>query len=268
MAEWVAEEHGGGGGTSTQATTPAGLAVGDKMVFFVSSFNATDTQTWSPPTGWVSLFNGGNTGGGSTHSWQVFWKIATADDVSAPTTGSFSASSGGGTMVAVCFAVRGTDTAAPTYIANSVDDNNTVTTTGLTPPGANSLLVIIGNAVDNDSTSVSQGSYAIATSNPSWTEAFDYSDASINENSVSLAYAIRPEATATSTSTVVATPSTGTVDSYLQVLLAFAPSPNYSITAEGTSYALTMGEATITFIDPDVLNTAKPSTSIDNVAKP
>jgi hypothetical protein len=251
--------------TAVIITKPVGLSVDDVMVAVLTSQGAGATQTWSPPAGWDSINSTGTTSGGISGSLQYFWKKATASDVLAASF-SFSGSLGGGEQRGTIFSVSGTTGSAPSTVLGVVTAANTVTTTGLTP-SSNSLLVIVGIPLDATASSVTQASYAITTSNPTWTEQLDaYSSTQLLGHAV--ATASRPAATATSTSTVVATPNAGTIEIYWQVLFAFAPVTAISMTADAGSYSLTGFDATLTFNRPNILNISKPTSTMINTSKP
>lgn len=241
---------------------PSGLAVGNTMVAHISSSGAGATQTWSPPAGWVSLQNAGTSSGSTSYSEQTFYKVAVQADVDA-TTFDFNGSLGGGVQIGTIYYVVGA-AGVPSYILGGVATNNTVTTTGLTP-SANSLLVIIGSAGDTAAT-LTQASYAIVNSNPSWTERQDsYYNSNVGH---AVATASRPEATATGTTTVVATPSATTVDVYYQVFIAHAPTTAFSMTASVGAFILSGLDATLTFLRPNILNVSKPTSTMTNISKP
>lgn len=212
--------------TSTNSTVvitkPSGLAVNDMMIAVVHSYGAGTTQVWTPPSGWTSFISTGDSGGGSGMSIQTFWKYAVSADVSA-TDFSFAPSAGGGRQIGTIFAITGVINQAPTFNQNHTVSGSgaSVTTTGVTPTAEN-LLVIFGAVTDDDVGSVSQGSYSIATSNPTWSERLDEFGISIASVGHAFATALRPELTATSTSNITAT-LLGDPDVYYQILMAFAP---------------------------------------------
>lgn len=246
-------------------TRPTGLVVGDIVFAHLSAQGASTTQTWSPPAGFISLQNSGATGV-TTMAEQTFYKVAVQADVDA-TSFSFIPSSGGGNQFGTVFNVKGGLASTITYAVNNVTTNNTVTTTGLTPFSANSLLVMIGSIVDGTKLSVTQASYSIATSNPTWTEQYDNFSDTYNTGHA-IASASRPEATATGVSTVIATPNSGTVDVYFQVLISISDIVNYTIDVSTGTFATTFSDISISNMRIDVNNFVKPSSGLINQTKP
>lgn len=243
---------------------PSGLSLGNTMVAHLGSNGTGALQTWSPPAGWSSLQNAYAASAPSGYSEQTFYKVATQADVDA-TTFDFSPSVGGGQQVGTIYYVVGAS-GVPAYVLGGVTANNTVTTTGLTP-SANSLLVIIGSLGDGAATNT-QASYAITTSNPSWTERQDTYYLSSTGVGHAVATATRPESTATGTSTVVSTPATATTDVYYQLLIAHAPTIAFTMTADVGRFSLTGNSANLTFNRPNILNIAKPTSTMINISKP
>lgn len=243
---------------------PSGLGLGDTMVAHIGSNGTGVAQTWSPPAGWVSLQNAFATSSPSGYSEQTFYKVATQADVDAVTF-DFTGSVGGGDQIGTIYYVVGA-VGVPSYVLGGVTANNTVTTAGLTP-SANSILVIIGSVGDGAAT-LTQASYAITTSNPTWTERQDSFYGSSVKVGHAVATASRPEATATGTSTVIATPSATTADVYYQILIAHAPTTAFSMSATAGAYSLTGLDTSLTFNRPNILNIAKPTSTLINTSKP
>lgn len=181
----------GATGTNVTITKPTSLAVGDLMVAHLYK-QASSSPTIDTLSGWTSLLNTAN--GNSRTSVQ--YKIADSGDVAA----SNFTFTGGGTDAFMSGAIwRITGTAS-----TPIDTNSTLNTwsgtsadiaMGITPARASNLLLILvgGSGIGSDS---DFSGYAIATSNPSWTEAYDVNGTS-NLSQIAGAYAIRPEITAT-----------------------------------------------------------------------
>ncbi len=250
------------GNINVVVSRPSGLEVGDIIFAHLSSYGVGSAQTWSPPSGFISLQNGGT----STMSEQTFYKVATQADVDGISF-TFIPSSGGGNQRGTVFNVKGGLTSTIQYVVNNVTANNTVTTTGLTPFSTNTLLVMIGSIVDATKSSITQAGYAIATSNPTWTEQYDNFTNSF-QNGHAIASATRPEGTATGVSTVIATPNTGNVEIYYQILISISDVSSYSIDVDTTELVTANVDIPITNIRIDVNNLAKPSSSMINLTRP
>jgi hypothetical protein len=187
-------------GTSLVITKPSGLAVGDLMLAGIRNDDGGNGITL--PSGWtilVSTFN-------PFSFVYTHYKYADSGDVAASnftwTAQNSTIMAGGILRVTGASPVIGsaylagaqTNTASPSFV------------TGVTPTRANSLLVIFLFSMQNSNASM--GGYAIATSNPTWTEQFDITMAS--QESFSAAWAVRPQTT--STGAWSATGGTGTSD--------------------------------------------------------
>lgn len=170
---------------------PEGLAVGDLMFAhvshkFITSGNITAPANWN-------LIN-------ETTSTLVrvglWWKVADSGDVSA-TDFTFTNAGSGSTMGVI---VR-----VPSYnTLDPVGENNngagtsaTVTTSGITPEDANSLILFfIGTGND-----VTVSGHALATDDITWAEQYDYITDVGSDCSAALAYGVRPQITATGNAT-------------------------------------------------------------------
>lgn len=182
--------------TSIVITKPTSLAVGDMMIAQLTGGNQ-----YSTPSGWTSigfLF-------ADTALMDVFAKVADSADVAAT---NFTFSSGvsnqkSGSIYRITGAAQ--DVAFIQSSSNTRTDSVTATytvSTGITPTYADSLLMMLV-AKNQGGAASSFGTYAIATSNPSWTEQVDVNDGGTEVRAC--ATAIRPEITATGNATVVIT---------------------------------------------------------------
>ncbi len=181
------------GATSTTCVVvkPTGLTVGDLMLAHIRFDNA---QATTPPANWNELYD---TGGSS-----LSWKYADAADVAAA---SFTFTSG-----AVDVANKG---AISAYISvdgvgatnTSTGTGSSLTTTGVTPTIAGSMIVLLG---DQKTKPVSTYSgYTLAVSSPAFTEEYDLSYSGASAATICMADGIRNETTATGTSTITASAS-------------------------------------------------------------
>lgn len=176
-------------------TKPTGLAVGDLMFFWLAT--AGNNVNISNLSGWTYIGYQGIIGALANASYLAY-KYADSGDVAAA---NFTWNDiDGGTAVAFGAIIRvtGATNVGSLIVASATDTNKVANTaaptfTGITPPArGDSLLLQFWNAATNIG---SIGSYAIATSNPSWTEALDVTSGS--NICASVAYASRPEVTAT-----------------------------------------------------------------------
>lgn len=175
-------------GTSITITKPSGLAVGDLMIGFIGGSSNTSAN-YTFPGGWT-VIDGSTTGG---ESWRSGYKVADSGDVAASnfTMGSTDGEFIGGSIVRISGAVADFTVKSK----QTVNASGTFTTADLTPSSPNSLLLfyvmVLGSADPSSG-------YACVTSNPTWTEAYDFgSTAPATDYAMVMAYANRPETTST-----------------------------------------------------------------------
>lgn len=258
--------YGGGGGTAQEIAPPTGLQVNDLMILNIST--SAINASYSVPDGFELLQSSYTT---SKMTLATYWKVATQTDVD---TSVYTVTLPSSTHALSIFNIRNTQRAAPSYIINTASASSSVTTTGLTPT-ANSMLAILGAFYDTNS-GITQSSYSIVTSNPTWTEQFDYHSAAVQLGHA-LATGLRAAGTATSTSSVSASTS---LDTYKQILFAFPPyvGVNYTLTAAVGSCSLTGNAVSLEFgardiatptskVSPSMTNTARASASMTNTAR-
>ncbi len=192
--------------TSITITKPTGLAVGDIMVAHLSAIVAAGTNSnWqeSGSDGFTILLNQNNASDSNSEArLTVMYKVADSGDVAASDfsfavdeslavdflgAGAIYRITGG---VTTAGATAAGSTTTPTFV-------NTVT------PLADSLLLFLTTCADASQTTGSASSYAITTSNPTWTERYDFTgDIDTRRGIMAGATASRPEATATGNSTL------------------------------------------------------------------
>jgi len=205
-------------------TKPTDLAVGDLLIAHI--FNA-KAQTITPPSGFTALLTTTTTGSINQHAMYLFWKVADAGDVAATTFSFTTASSqtaGGGLM-----AFTGATSFAPIPEFAGSTANNTGSPSfanTITPHIADSMILILGGLITAGSTS-GVSTYAIATSNPSWTEIYD--DSPDTARRFYAAYGSRPQTTATGNSSVVGA-GTYTTSDWVGQMLAIMPLQLQTIT--------------------------------------
>lgn len=194
-------------GSSVAITKPTGLAVNDLMLAFMSAYiSAAANPTITAPAGWTQLQTEtiihDSPSGRVTYT--SFYKIAEAADVAAS---SFTFSSAAGAdATGIQGSVSRFDGQEYEVVpVNASADGGagpvstgSVSISGITPT-VQSLLVMLVASANNASAQVpTTSTYAIATSNPSWTEAYDTGTAMNGTGiSMAMAHASRPELTAT-----------------------------------------------------------------------
>lgn len=217
-------------------TAPSGIQVGDLLVAFVAG-TSNDPTNYSI-SGWTYV--DGVTSGGE--SLAMFKKIAVSGDTTAP---SYSAEASDAEVTGGIIArVTG---AADDFTVRSKQEaaNGVFTTMDLTPANADSLILFAVFEYDVGNTN---SGYAIATSNPSWTEAQELAGA-FSIGSLSLAHANRPEITSTGDFSVT---DNGT---YLAIAVALSP-------IVSTSVSPAVVAAATSVLDPVVTGGATPSPAV------
>ena len=272
-------------------TKPTGLAVGDIMVV-VFSFIHTSAAIWSA-TGWsnldgvVTTFSSARNSG-SEACVAVGYKVATQTDVDAT---NFTFGSGGNSILraGTIFRISGQDDEDPTgdWLGATSSGGTPSFATGVTPANESLLIFAITHAQSASSGVISVGSYAIASSNPSWTERRD-EELSSQRSVMAIATANRPETTITGAWSCAVANTAGTTGS-ASILVSITVDTNVTVTpavivanASVVDPAIS-GGATITpavivanadVVDPTptgqdktVTNTSKSSTSWVNTDK-
>lgn len=172
-------------------TKPTGLSVGDLMLAqWIIGYG----NTRNVPTGWTEVF----TSRVDNFEQTFLYKIADSSDVNASDF-SFTKNqiSGAASQSVGILRISGFSYSQPISVYDFEDTKNnsnpTYSTISITP-FADSMLII--GIVGDTSVSVTSD-YAIATDNPTWTEAWDVVDNTGTERSIALAYANRTQNTAT-----------------------------------------------------------------------
>lgn len=175
--------------TSTSVTKPTGLAVGDLMIGYVAS----NGNSVGYPSGFSELQTFTNTVGSALSTF-LCYKYADSSDVAASTFSFNINTPGTANNFCALLRVTGGVSIISLFEKTSGTTTNTATPslTGVTPNSrGNSLLLQFWHGGSNVN---SISTYAIATSNPSWSELYDVASGGL---CASMAYATRPEVTAT-----------------------------------------------------------------------
>lgn len=210
--------------SSVTITKPTDLAEGDLMVVFITAQTSSPSDIDFATGGWTEI----NSNDDGTECWRAGYKLASSADASAS---NFSFGLGGtvygaGSITRITGGIIDSGvnakqkvTTASTTIINTLD---------ITPSIPNNLILFFGWHAQN--TPGTHSNYAIATSNPSWTEAYDFSSTAPTPDYANfLAYASRPETTSTGDFSVDCTATGGSI-------FAFAVSiiPIVSVTVSPT----------------------------------
>lgn len=185
-------------GASLTITKPVSLAVGDLMIAFIQGAQ----ESVTPPSGWTLIKS--YVPGGGTTQMRVYGKIADSGDVAASNfTWTFGGGQHQGGMIA---RITEFNAALPFSVFAFDDETATATptfTASVTPDTTNSLILFFLGTYLNSGTGITASGYAVATSNPSWSE---NGDQTVNGGSytfqMSLASASRPQKTATGNASV------------------------------------------------------------------
>ncbi len=206
-------------GSTVVITKPTSLAVGDLMICRIVT---SDGLTISNFAGFTSI---GSQITGSPGAYESFlgYKIADSGDVAASTF-TITLSNSGSIKMGSISRISNPDTLATNYKYSSNSAANTISPsfTGVTPTNHadGNLIMQFWTTEDGSGGSPTIGSYSVATSNPSWTEVYELSSTVGNDVSASMAWAARPEFTATGNFSVTFSAS---ADSAGQILAITIP---------------------------------------------
>lgn len=205
------------GSSSVVITKPVSTVVGDLLIAVINTQNTIS----SAPSGWTKLTNKTDSVGSNIY---LYYVIATSTEVSAT---DFTWSASSNHMAGGILRITGDFHSSPFDIYSSDDDVSTTTPTyteTITPQTPDSLLLLcVGSGISTGTTSgVTASGYAITTSNPTWTESFDVTHftGSSGDSQCSVAYATRPQITATGNATVTLSAARTSAS----ILLAIRPS--------------------------------------------
>jgi hypothetical protein len=185
-------------------TKPTGLTAGDLML---SQFTVTSPGTVVLPSGFTEIERQTTTASSSISV--LSYKIATSGDAAAS---DFTFNAGATTdMRASIIRISNPKSSPIGVYSQATEDSANITSPAITQSKNNSLLFFftkIGNAY-------TVSGYTIATSNPTWTEIYDTSDAN---GGFSCAYAFRSPATSTGTASANISSSSKNIGQLIEVL--------------------------------------------------
>lgn len=223
-------------------TKPTGVVVGDLLIA-VTAFNGGSARSVTPPAGWTAITQVNQS---TEVGLATFWKIATSTETAASdftfTISSAEDCAGGMLRISGHSASAPIFTSAGNSVANT--QNPDIANT-ITPAVANSLLVMVMAGRDTNGSTITD--YAIATSNPSWTEAFE-EVAGGTGWTLGVAYATRPETTATGNSSAAAGTADGSTD-WVGLMIAIPENVDFTVTDTVTGTDTFTTSIEMTFLD-------------------
>lgn len=222
-------------GTTLNLDVPDSVAVGDLLIAHVSSTG--ESGSWATPSGWTEIQQG-TTG---TLAVAAFYKIADSGDAAASTLPFVqdTSSNAGGRM----FRITGHKSSGPINTSQKgTNANNATVTVGTITPSVAYCLILFLVAAKSDGATRTCSGYALATSSPSFTEAYD-DQYDTNAGHIAAAYGERPQTTATGN----ATATLSGADPNVGILIAIEPqTENASVTGATGSLALTGNAGAVT----------------------
>ena len=271
------------GFTTVVITKPTSLAVGDLMLAGIwGSNDGSNNIVLDTPSGWT-LEESVNISS-NVSMLEVYSKIADSADVSASDFTFTSSTSTSASRHMIGHILRFTNYGLKAGEASGQTTGSGIASlsfAGFTPSYPDTTLVFF-SGIDSSTSQYTTSTYAIATSNPTWTERAESSvNDATRDSALGVATAVRPEATATGNATASYSASADGMRG-AGVIIALAPRVDGSTTVvTGNTYVvnhpfLRNGVTQIDGVDPDVMsrnttqwtNTPKPTTVWTNTPKP
>lgn len=216
--------------TTTVVTKPTGLAVGDLMIAQYTYNNPAAVHTL--PSGWTSIRNAQ-----TNNTYQnVAYKIADSTDVAA-TNFTFTTSSSlkqAAGIVRISGFTQGQPITQSNFEENDLSATNPVFATTITPFADSMLLMLIATSASG-ATYTSPSAYSVVTSNPTWTEIWDFANNTGNNMGMAAAYGVRTASTATGNASVTASYTGGGSYGWSCVLIGIGPSKDISVVESSTA---------------------------------
>ena len=227
--------------SSKAISKPTGLAVGDLMVAQITCIND-PARTINVPTNWtaVSAQVDNTTSGSTVMSQRLVWKIADSGDVAASDF-TFTLSASATFLNAAIARVTGANpnNTIDQNASGTTSNNESLSAAGVTPTYGDTLFFIFGSSFNGNGTA---STYAVATSNPSWTEPYEVVGGSTQ--GIFMAHAARTQSTATGNFSFTGGGGPGTTD-LIGHLVAIRPLVAATITQVAGSMTLTGGTQVI-----------------------
>jgi len=177
---------------------PSGVVDGDLMIAVIHLTFNTGAQTFTPASGWTLIRSDTAGGAGAPVTIKSYYKVASSEGADYTWGISGGASTAGGSILRI----TDFNTVTPVLTSNGAGTNSGSATNltfadTVTPTDGYQLILFPVYASAGTGT---MSTYAVTTSNPTWTELYDNNSA--GNCIMSLAYATRDEATATGDSSV------------------------------------------------------------------
>lgn len=207
---------------------PSGVVDGDLMIAIIHLNYNNTVITINAPAGWTLIRTTNATTNGS--SIRSYRKVASSEGSSYDWTSSAGNPTGWGGSI---LRITEFNTSTPVLADNGAGSTGSATSLTfadtVTPTAGYQLILF---PVTAESATGTMSTYAVATSNPSWTELYDNN--AVGNTIMSLAYATRVEATATGDSSVTCT---GTVESWAGQLIVIDRLYSFSTTVSDSTTA-------------------------------
>lgn len=228
--------------TSVVTGKPTGLTAGDLLLAGTHMYWTGGDRQLQIPAGWTTIANmrAHNDGENVGTALAAMYKVADSSDASASTFTFTATDANSGLAVGL---LRITNKSTVTSVAASSSDmtdnggsSGVYSFPGITQPDADSMLLMFAG------TRLGSGhsGYNVVTSNPSWTQLFQ-----VNSNGFSMAFAQRPQATATSTASYSIAGSGAGTDAG-GVLIAIKPTVDTSVLASVVSVPTSVFSPSVT----------------------
>jgi hypothetical protein len=195
--------------TAITLTTPTGTADGDLLLTII--FSSGTAAPSSVPSGWTFIRSNDSSGAATQASLHSYYKIASSEPAD------YSWTSSGNPSGGMILRITGHDsspidnsTGAGVQGSGAVGNNTTAGST-MTPSRVNELIIMAAIVFNTDLATPSLSGWEISTDNPSWTELYDnaLNSGSGNNWVMGLAYATRPQTSATGSPIFDYTPGGG-----------------------------------------------------------
>ena len=215
-----------GGATTITIDKPTGLTAGDLMIAHIST---PDSTTIPSKTGWTIPTNG-SASNGNKGTTAILYKIASAADAAAS---DFVFTVGGDSIGAISVFYNQLPSYEVYAVTSKTGTGANLTFNSITPHREGSFVMWFCSNVSYAAPAAFSG-YAINTSNPaSITEVYDYTPVTDVDAKIAMAYASRPEATATDGGSV-----TMSTEQYYIIFMCFITSKfNYAGNDCGNSFS-------------------------------
>ncbi|MBL4621025.1 MAG: hypothetical protein JKY89_01365 [Immundisolibacteraceae bacterium] len=230
-------------------TKPSGLAVGDLMI---AQFSAeSGAYTYTPPTGFTLI---DTITGGANRASKIYYKVADSSDVAASNF-TFTITGGPGQCSANIMAFSGASVPQPVYSNSKVVNASSVLSIPTISVLANSILVQC--MVTSTGGTSSASGYAIATSNPTWTEAWDANVSAVISHASAYS-AVRAASTDTGAGSITIASGTALTGGALMLSIP----PDQSISTSDTVTSSEVRTLNLNFIATDTITSSDSVTGV------